>query len=199
MIDYLWAGKPAHFYRGDDILKYNLSEVVMEYLRAAGRGRPCIVHDSEEAIAAQKVLLARLPEDVSDPAIYHRWLRDVCSEQDGESLDCMLILANAFKLFDEETISILAQVSCDDWHCMAEELVAIFEEHKTDSTSDVLFKMALSRYPGQYYSDDDNGIVARKAVWALWRMDEIEMIEQLAESDDEIAAGYARKQLRRLK
>lgn len=192
-------GNRPTFYRGDDILKYNLSEVIMEYLRAAGSGRPCIVHDSEEAIAAQNVLLSRLPEDISDPAIYRRRLRDVCSEQDGESLDCMLILADAFKLFDAETISILAQVSCDDWHSMAEELVAIFEEHQTEATAGVLFKMALSRYPGQYYSDDDNGIVARKAVWALWRMDEIELIEQLAESDDEIAAGYARKQLRRLK
>jgi ATP-binding cassette subfamily B protein len=75
----------------------------MEYLRAACGGRPCIVHDSEDAIAAQKVLLSRLPEDVSDPKIYHRWLRDVCAEQDGESLACMLILAEAFKLFDEES------------------------------------------------------------------------------------------------
>lgn len=192
-------GNRPTFYRGDDILKYDLNEAIMEYLRAASIGKLCVVHDSEEAIAAQKVLLSRLPEDVSDPVVYHRWLREICAEQDGESLDIMLILAEAFRLFDAETISILAQVSCDDWHGMAEQLVAIFEEHKMDATADVLFKMALSRYPGQYYSDDDNGIVARKAVWALWRMDEIELIEQLAESDDEIAAGYARKQLRRLK
>lgn len=157
------------------------------------------IDESNPKIAqAKKVLLSSLSEDITQIEIFNAWLKRECLSRNADGLDYMLTLGTTFDLFDKESLIVLQMIACDDWHHNAESLITVFEEHPTDLTNKILYNMALSRYSNQYYSDDENGSVTRKCVWALWRLGDIQSIKSLASSGDIIAEGYAKHQLEKL-
>lgn len=158
-----------------------------------------IDENNPKTLQARKDLLSSLSEDITQIEIFNAWLKRECLNRNADGLDYMLTLGTTFDVFDRESLKVLQMIACDDWHHDAENLVAVFEEHPTDFTNKILYDMALSRYPNYYYSDDENGSVTRKCVWALWRLGDIDSIKSLANSGDKIAKGYAQHQLEKLK
>lgn len=171
---------------------------IRKYIREAMNGKMYIDKNSIEAIKAKTCLQNSLSENICIPEVFNRWLKKECEDKNAGGLESMLELEYTFGLINEESIQILAAIACDGWHWQAENLVSVFEKYPTALTDDILYQMALERYPYQYYSDDDNGSVSRKCVWALWRRGAIDNIRQLSKSGDKIAEVYANHQLQKL-
>ncbi|MBU5484226.1 hypothetical protein KQI86_07775 [Clostridium sp. MSJ-11] len=174
-------------------------EAIKHYWDAAFDKKLYIDENNPKTAQARKDLLSSLSEHITQIEIFNAWLKRECLNRNADGLDYMLTLGTTFDLFDRESLKVLQMIACDDWHHDAENLVAVFEEHPTDFTNKILYDMALSRYPNHYYSDDENGSVTRKCVWALWRLGDIDSIKSLANSEDKIAEGYAQNQLEKLK
>jgi len=170
-------------------------EAINRYWITAFGDKMYIDANDSETVQGKESLLSSLSENITQVEVFYAWLRHECLSKNADGLDYMLTLGGIFDLFDKESLEILQMIACDDWHHDAENLVRIFEEHPTDITCKILYDMALSRYPNQYYSDDENGCVTRKCVWALWRLGDIDSIRALASSGDKIAEGYAKHQL----
>ena len=174
-------------------------DVIKLYWGVAFDEKLYVDENNPKIVQAKKDLLSTLSEDITQVEIFNAWLKRECLSRNADGLDYMINLGTTFDLFDKESLKILQTIACDDWHHDAESLIRIFEEHPTDFTNKVLYDIALSRYPNHYYSDDENGSITRKCIWALWRLGDIESIKSLANSRDKIAERYAKHQLEKLK
>ena len=172
-------------------------EVIKHYWDTVFDEKLYIDENTPQIARAKKDLLSSLSEDITQTEIFIAWLKRECLSKNADRLDYILTLGTTFDLFDKESLKDLQMIACDDWHHDAERLIMIFEEHPTDFTNKILYDMALSRYSNQYYSDDENGSITRKCVWALWRLGDIHSIKSLANSGDKIAEGYAQHQLKK--
>ncbi len=149
-------------------------EAIKHYWNMALDGKLYIDENNPKIAQAKKALRSSLSEDITQTEIFNAWLKQECLSRNADGLDYMLTLGTTFDLFDKESLKVLQMIACDDWHHDAESLITVFEEHPNDFTYKILYDMALARYSNQYYSDDDNGSVTRKCVWALWRLGDIQ-------------------------
>lgn len=86
-------------------------------------------------------------------------LKMECTDKNEDGLDIILQTGYIFELIDVESAKILASIALEDWHHEAENLIGIFEIYHTSFTNEILYKMALQKYPNQYYGDEGEYIV----------------------------------------
>jgi len=95
---------------------------------------------------------------------------------------------------------ILCQLLVADWHIKHEDIAFILEDIRDPLAVDYLYIAAQKNL--EYLSYDDSRQLAKKCIWALWKIgteEAIAKIEQLATFEDNIVRGYAVNQLNKNK
>lgn len=109
-----------------------------------------------------------------------------------------------FDLFDEASVGILKTAALENWHHGMEDMVGLVELFGGSDRNEILEKMALQKYPGQYLGEDDE-YVTRKCMWALHRLyknhqdaDALGRIKKLSVCGDPMVESFALHHLKKL-
>jgi len=120
-------------------------------------------------------------------------------EKDAESIE-KLVDDTDFSKNGSSYIEILCQLLKEEWHIKHEDIVSILEDIKDPKAIDILYDIAQRKF--NYYIRDEKYPLARRCIWALWKIgteEAIYKIKLLSKFDDEDVQKYAVKQLDRLK
>ena len=121
-------------------------------------------------------------------------------EKDAESIE-KLVVDTDFSKNGSFFVEILCQLLEEDWHIEHEDIVSIFEDIREPKSIDALYKTAQKKQFDYYIRDEDYPL-ARRCIWALWKIgteEAIDKIRLLSTFDAEEVQKYAFKQLDRLK
>jgi hypothetical protein len=130
---------------------------------------------------------------------FERELRAASVEQDGDTLDWLLVLGVKRDLVDTRLAPLLASLLLEEWHTRHDELARILQDLRDPAVADTLAAAATTIPP--YLAAVDSGhAFARKCIWALADIGTVEAHQhllRLARHPDREVAGYAARRLDR--
>ncbi|MGO4500095.1 hypothetical protein AB4114_29895 [Paenibacillus sp. 2RAB27] len=110
--------------------------------------------------------------------------------------DVEFTLFAGFDLFTEKSVPILCELLVSDSHSRHEDIARSLQDLKSPESIESLYAAALLKL--DYLDFDENFALARKCTWALSAINTIESrrkLELLAQCDNEIIRGFAKKRL----
>lgn len=117
-------------------------------------------------------------------------------ERNADDVEYTLFVGAVFDLLTEKSVSILCKLLVSDSHSRHEDIARNLQKLKSPESIESLYAAALLKL--DYLDFDENFALARKCTWALSAINTSESrkkLELLAQCDNEIIRGFAKKRL----
>lgn len=123
-------------------------------------------------------------------------LERALAERNADDVEYTLSVGALFDLFTENSVSILCKLLVSESHTRHEDIARYLQDLKSPKSIESLYAAALLKL--DYLDFDENFALARKCTWALSAINTNESrrkLELLAQCDNEIIRGFAKKRL----
>jgi hypothetical protein len=135
-------------------------------------------------------------DPAGQPDFAARELQEALASQDGDTLECVLMLVERFDRLTADLAPLLATLLLQPWHYKHEDIAIDLQRLRSPATTNALALAALVKY--DYLAYNDSYALARKCIWALADIGTPEArnhLEHLAQAPDPEIAYYAKKRL----